>query len=197
MGRKPRQWEAAAGRLGRCRPRATVRAAVASFGARPLFGRGGHGAVECVRWKATRRAPRTTGAAGSGAGLIMTCRGETRGATRPPAQDCQGRKGAHADDPAARSRPESVNVRTEREGGSGGAYGRGGACRFDSGLVTLLLRSGGTRDGRSCHDACAAFAPAQAWIRTARQMQGTTAMREKIRPTVGGGSLVPQDVTGP
>jgi len=76
-------------------------------------------------------------------------------------------------------------------------YGRGGACRFDSGLVTLLLRSGGTRDRRSCHGACAAFAPAQAWIRTARQMQGTTAMREKIRPTVGGGSLVPQDVTGP
>ena len=63
---------------------------------------------------------RTTGAAGNGAGLIMTCRGETRGATRPPAQDCQGRKGAHADDPAARSRPESVSVRIEGEGGSRG-----------------------------------------------------------------------------
>ena len=55
-------------------------------------------------------------------------------------------------------------------------YGRG-ACRFDSGVLTLL-RSGGTRDRSPCHDACSEFALAQAWIRTMRQMQRTTAMRE-------------------
>ena len=64
-------------------------------------------------------------------------------------------------------------------GGRGGEqvpYGQGGACRFDSGVFTLL-RSGGTRDRIPRQDACAEFALAQAWIRTMRQRQETATMR--------------------
>ena len=57
---------------------------------------------------------------------------------------------------------------------------KGGACRFDSGVFTLL-RSGRTRDRSPCQDACAEFALAQAWIRTMRQRQETTAMRSVQR----------------
>eukprot|EP00964_Phaeocystis_antarctica_P072178 scaffold44113_cov60-Phaeocystis_antarctica.AAC.1 len=91
---------------GRCRLRATARAAEASHGARRLFGGGGHDAEVNVQRRAARRAPRINGAACSEAGLITPCRGETRGATGAPAQSCKARKGTHANDPAARSRSE-------------------------------------------------------------------------------------------
>ena len=61
-------------------------------------------------------------------------------------------------------------------GRAGPVRAKGGACRFDSGVFTLL-RSGRTRDRSPCQDACAEFALAQAWIRTMRQRQETTAMR--------------------